>query len=122
MSGRCVALKLYLCCYIAMARTPNASRQTRRLLRILLAQGRTWRHGYALAKDAGLSSGTLYPLLIRLHEQGLLESRWQDAERVGRPPRHYYRLTSAGAALAREKAEDDAVAHPSPHRFKGAKA
>jgi DNA-binding PadR family transcriptional regulator len=48
-----------------------------------------------------MQSGTLYPLLMRLSEQGLLEHRWQEAERPGLPPRHVYRLTASGVALAR---------------------
>ena len=32
-----------------------------------------------------------------------LEQRWQEAERPGLPPRHVYRLTAAGLALAREQ-------------------
>jgi len=40
---------------------------------------------------------------MRLSEQGLLESRWQEAERPGLPPRHSYRLTTSGLALAREQ-------------------
>ena len=65
---------------------------------------RTWRHGYDLSKDTGLSSGTLYPLLIRLSDQGLLESQWLEPERAGKPPRHAYRLTSNGLAFARRMA------------------
>ena len=86
-----------------MSRKPNNSRQTRALLAALLDRSQTWRHGYDLAKETGLKSGTLYPLLIRLSEQGLLESRWQEAERPGLPPRHVYRLTASGLALAREQ-------------------
>ncbi len=59
-----------------------------------------WRHGYELSKIVGLSSGTLYPLLIRLHDRGLLEARWIDAERPGRPARHAYRLSPDGVAYA----------------------
>jgi PadR family transcriptional regulator, regulatory protein PadR len=33
----------------------------------------------------------------------LLEHRWQEAERAGLPPRHVYRLTASGLALAREQ-------------------
>jgi DNA-binding PadR family transcriptional regulator len=62
-----------------------------------------WRHGYDLCKITGLRSGTLYPLLIRLHEQGLLEAEWQVPEKPGKPARHAYRLTDAGLALARQK-------------------
>src|SRR5262245_38317920 len=86
-----------------MPRSPNNSRQTRTLLATLLEQSRTWRHGYELSKETGLRSGTLYPLLMRLSEQGLLEQRWQEPERPGLPPRHVYRLTAAGVALAREQ-------------------
>jgi DNA-binding PadR family transcriptional regulator len=62
---------------------------------------RTWQYGYQLSKDTGLTSGTLYPLLIRLSDQGMLESEWQDPACPGKPPRHAYRLTSNGLALAR---------------------
>ena len=92
-----------------MPRRANNSRQTRALLAAFLERSRTWRHGYDLSKETGLRSGTLYPLLMRLSEQGLLESRWQEPERPGLPPRHVYRLTTAGLALAREQ-ELEAVA------------
>jgi DNA-binding PadR family transcriptional regulator len=86
-----------------MPRKPNTSRQTRSLLAALLERPQTWRHGYDLSKETGLRSGTLYPLLMRLSEQGLLEQRWQEAERPGLPPRHVYRLTAAGLTLARDQ-------------------
>jgi PadR family transcriptional regulator, regulatory protein PadR len=84
-------------------RKPNNSPQTRALLAALLERARRWRHGYELSKETGLRSGTLYPLLIRLTEQGLLEARWEEPGRAGLPPRHAYRLTGAGIALAREQ-------------------
>lgn len=55
-----------------------------------------WRYGYDLSRVTGLKSGTLYPLLIRLSDQGLLESKWQAPTVQGRPPRHTYRITAAG--------------------------
>ena len=81
----------------------KCSRQTLAVLGELMEQPRTWQHGYELSKGTGLKSGTLYPILIRLSDQGLLDSRWKDAERPGRPPRHVYRLTASGLALAREQ-------------------
>lgn len=60
-----------------------------------------WRHGYEIMKLTGIKSGTLYPMLIRLHEQGHLETRWVPAVIEGRPPRHAYRLTPSGLKLAR---------------------
>jgi PadR family transcriptional regulator PadR len=68
----------------------------------MLEQARSWHYGYELSKQTGLKSGTLYPLLIRLSDQRLLESEWREPERPGKPPRHAYRLTLSGLAFARE--------------------
>jgi PadR family transcriptional regulator PadR len=81
----------------------RCSRQTLALLAALMEQPRAWQHGYELSKETGLKSGTLYPILLRLSDQGLLDSAWKDAKRPGRPPRHVYRLTASGLALAREQ-------------------
>src|SRR5262249_31589888 len=86
-----------------MARTSNASRQTALLLTTLLENPAAWSHGYRISQLTGLKSGTLYPLLIRLEEQGFLESKWQETDRPGGPPRHVYRLTQSGRAFARER-------------------
>jgi DNA-binding PadR family transcriptional regulator len=87
---------------LLMARKPNTSAQTRQLLSVMLRQPRTWQYGYEISKQTGLKSGTLYPLLMRLSDQGLLDSQWQEPERPGKPPRHAYKLTASGLALARE--------------------
>ena len=62
----------------------------------VLASTDQWRHGYDIMAQAGVKSGTLYPLLMRLEAQALLEARWVDSPQPGRPPRHVYRLTAAG--------------------------
>jgi len=82
----------------------KCSKQTVALLSALLTQPGKWRHGYELSKETGLKSGTLYPILMRLCDRGLLESSWQESPDPGRPPRHLYRLTRTGVALARELA------------------
>lgn len=84
-----------------MTRTANASRQTRALLARFAEQPQAWQYGYELSKVTGLGSGTLYPTLARLSEQGLLESEWRPSLQPGRPPRHAYRLTSSGIEFAR---------------------
>ncbi len=71
------------------------------LLGALSERPREWRHGYDLMKQTGLFSGTLYPLLMRMSEQGLVEAEWREPVQPGRPARHAYRLTAAGVALAR---------------------
>ena len=94
---------------MAMARRANSSRQTRDLVTVMAWQPRTWHYGYELSKQTGLKSGTLYPLLIRLSDQGLLESEWLEPERPGKPARHAYRLTPEGLAFARTIAEPKAA-------------
>ena len=70
------------------------------LLSELMTSGSQWRHGYDLMKATGVLSGTLYPLLMRMTEQGLVEAEWLEPAQSGRPPRHAYRLTAKGAAFA----------------------
>lgn len=84
-----------------MMRDRRCSGQTLTLLAALTAQPRAWRHGYELSGETGLKSGTLYPILMRLCDRGLLDSKWMSHERGGRPPRHVYRLTVEGVAFAR---------------------
>jgi PadR family transcriptional regulator PadR len=84
-----------------MTRERRPSSQTAELLAALLDKPRSWRHGYDLSLETQLKSGTLYPLLMRLSDRGLLDSKWEPAETPGRPPRHMYRLTSEGAAYAK---------------------
>lgn len=84
-----------------MTRPRALSGHARALLAALLGAGRRWSYGYELSSLTGIRSGTLYPLLIRLETQGFLEAEWQPPAVAGRPPRHAYRLTAAGARLAR---------------------
>ena len=81
-----------------MARRPNSSKQTRDVVEALLADSGSWRHGYDLARETALKSGTLYPILMRLEQSGWLEARWEDEPAPGKPRRHLYRLTATGTA------------------------
>jgi DNA-binding PadR family transcriptional regulator len=74
-----------------------------RVLRAFLADLSASHYGYDLMKAAGLPSGTLYPMLARLQDQGLVTSEWepQPDDSSGRPPRKYYRLTGEGVRVAR---------------------
>lgn len=89
-----------------MDRQRALSQPAQRVLGFLLAAHGQWSHGYDIARAADVKSGTLYPLLIRLEAQGYLEAEWQAAAKAGRPPRHAYRLTAAGRALALAHRED----------------
>ena len=83
-----------------MTGRPEFSAQTLSVLAILCARPSEWQHGYAIARATGLRSGTLYPILIRLADRGLMEARWEDEQPPGRPRRHLYRLTPEGLATA----------------------
>lgn len=57
-------------------------------------------------KDAQLLvvEGTLYPLLTRMKNEGLLSYRWQES--TGGPPRKYYALTPDGQLLLQQLNEE----------------
>lgn len=77
------------------------SAQTMSVLVALCGEPSRWRHGYDLASETGLRAGTLYPILVRLAERGLLEACWEQDQPAGRPRRHLYRLSPDGLAQAR---------------------
>src|SRR2546422_6819777 len=57
-------------------------------------------YGYSLVRvltgDGSLSlkEGTVYPILTRLHKEGLVRSEWVESDQG--PPRKYYALTANG--------------------------
>ena len=83
-----------------MTRHSAFSKQTLSVLAVLCAQPSDWQHGYSIARETGLKSGTLYPILVRLADRGLMEASWEDEQPAGRPRRHLYRLTPEGLATA----------------------
>jgi len=73
-----------------------------------LSQLKEEKYGYALIsrlaeKGLDIEQGTLYPLLRRLEEQGLLESEWNvDGSR----PRRYYQLSEDGRTILKDLTGD----------------
>ena len=69
------------------------------------------RHGYEIGRLIELGSGghltfritTLYPVLYRLENRGLIAGRW--VERAGERRRCYYHLTEAGRTALVEQSE-----------------
>lgn len=66
-----------------------------------LSQLEQAKYGYALIeefskKGLDIDQGTLYPLLRRLEEQGLLDSEWNVE---GSRPRRYYKISSKGKEM-----------------------
>ena len=99
-----------------MQRNRPPSPQTVNVLRALAADPARWRYGYELGAEVSLKSGSLYPILVRLADRGLLETSWEPGH-GSRPPRHLYRLTPTGleyvAALAAARVGRTV---PGPHR------
>jgi PadR family transcriptional regulator, regulatory protein PadR len=86
-----------------MSSTRKHSPQTIAVMVALSHRPSDWLYGLELSKLTGLKSGSLYPILIRLADRGLLESRWLDPTEPGRPPRHAYRLTLDGLKVVSEQ-------------------
>jgi transcriptional regulator len=67
------------------------------------------RHGYELCRLIEVRSGgtisfnvaSLYPVLYRMEDRGLVEGRW--VEKAGQRRRRFYRLTRQGAAALEEE-------------------
>lgn len=93
-----------------MQRNRPPSEQTTTVLLALAEDPAAWRHGYDLCQQTELKAGSMYPILIRLADRGLLETTWETEIPVGRPPRHLYRLTEAGLELANELSEKKMLA------------
>jgi len=74
----------------------------------VLSQLRTAQYGYSLRQALAergmpIEEGTLYPLMRRLEEQGLLASEWRIADG---PPRRYYKLSPKGSRVYAELTEN----------------
>lgn len=87
-----------------MTRSRRLSAQATSVVLVLAEIPTAWRYGYELCQQLGLKAGSVYPILMRLADRGLLDTAWESDPPAGRPPRHLYRLTGPGRALATELA------------------
>jgi PadR family transcriptional regulator PadR len=72
----------------------------------LLARQESYAYEIAstLAAGVGMGEGTIYPLMRRMQNDGLVDTRLEESS--SGPPRKYYRLTSSGrTAFAAQKRE-----------------
>ena len=71
---------------------------------VLQALSQGLRYGFDIMDFTGLPSGTVYPILRRFEDHGMVRSEWEEGEEARedrRPRRRNYELTEAGrAALA----------------------
>lgn len=79
-----------------------------RVLRAFLENPDRGIYGFEIMQNCHISSGSLYPILIRLERAGwiALEVEDIDPRTEGRPPRKYYTLTPVGATAARDALEE----------------
>jgi DNA-binding PadR family transcriptional regulator len=94
-------LTLYL--YISsLGSVTDLSRVTPATLDVLevLLDGDVEPYGLAIAKKAGLATGSVFPILARLERIGWATSAWEDTDRPG-PRRRLYQFTPEGMAGAR---------------------
>lgn len=73
-----------------------------------LSQLEEARYGYALIDELSrrgleIDQGTLYPLLRRLEDQGLLDSEWNVE---GARPRRYYQISESGIEMLQTLTEE----------------
>ena len=83
---------------------PKMTLATKAVLRALLEWGDET-YVRRLSYIAGLPSGTVAPILIRLEQAGWVTARTEEgnAHEISRPLRKYYRLTDEGTRIAKEK-------------------
>jgi len=64
--------------------------------------------GAEVGRVTQLSSGSLYPILLRLEQARWVESRWEvgDPSMLGRPRRRFYKLTALGLKKTRNAFEE----------------
>jgi PadR family transcriptional regulator PadR len=74
-----------------------------RILRVFADDALKPIYGLDLIELAGLSSGTVYPVLARLERSGWIVGSWEElkAGEIQRPRRRLYRLTEIGRSRAR---------------------
>jgi PadR family transcriptional regulator PadR len=67
-----------------MTRSRRPSAQTTAMVLALAEKPTAWRYGYQLCQQLGLKPGSLYPILVRLADRGLLETTWDTDVPAGR--------------------------------------
>lgn len=84
-----------------MGSLPRITPATLDVLEVLL-DDKAEHYGLAIAKRAGLATGSTFPILTRLERIGWASSYWEETDAASRGPRRrFYRLTPEGMAGAR---------------------
>lgn len=88
-----------------MGRKPSTA--TRLVFQAFLDAPSEETYGFKLTEATGLPSGTIYPILRRLEDEGFIKSHWADVETgAQRRRRRYYELTGEGRRAAQVATAD----------------
>ena len=75
---------------------------------VLTLLSRADNYGYEIAtrlmREVGMGEGTIYPLMRRMQDDGLVSTYLVEAP--GGPPRKYYRMTETGRATLKAQREE----------------
>lgn len=90
-----------------MVAEPRLTWAMLKVFKVLLDDPAGRHYGLEVGKVAGLPSGSIYPLLMRLEKAGWLTSDWEDVDPkvARRPRRRFYQLTGHGAEVGRRALE-----------------
>jgi DNA-binding PadR family transcriptional regulator len=90
-------------------RKPSA--QTLRVLAEFARAPESWLYGYEMLDKTKLGTGSLYTILNRLNERGILVSEWRGMDLDGQTARPYrvYRLTEKGKEAAVKELADSFI-------------
>lgn len=82
-----------------MGRKPSTA--ARQVFQAFLDSPSEETYGFELAEATGLPSGTIYPILRRLEDEGFVKSYWAEVDTgTQRRRRRYYELTGEGRRAA----------------------
>jgi DNA-binding MarR family transcriptional regulator len=84
--------KILMLALVFMAPRANSSVLTQTVIRLLMAEKKTWFHAYQVAQLLETRSGTVSNILNRLEKRGWLECKWETRRKLFRP-------TTAGAKV-----------------------
>ena len=86
---------------------PRATRNVLQVYAAMLANAQGKNYALELSKQAKVNIGTIYALMARLENTGMVTSQVEEISPAlaGRPPRRYYTLTGEGQRIARSELE-----------------
>jgi PadR family transcriptional regulator PadR len=89
---------------MADRKQPRLTLASLKVLRVFLENPKQQLAGADIQKLGRVSTGTLYPILLRFEAAGWLDSEWEviDPKEAGRPRKRFYWLTPTGFAHASE--------------------